>query len=111
MLLLNYAKERDITLDIDNITLIEPSSLALSRALLHIDVLKQKNYNVKAINSDLDCLNKNNLQTQSTNKTLHFFSNTSKVAEFVSAVTSGALFIIPAFSKAIFSIVFPSFSV
>lgn len=83
MLLLNYAKERDITLDIDNITLIEPSSLALSRALLHIDVLKQKNYNVKAINSDLDCLNENNLQTQSSNKTLHLFSNILDIESFV----------------------------
>ena len=82
MLLLNYAKERDITLDIDNITLIEPSSLALSRALLHIDVLKQKNYNVKAINSDLDCLNENNLQTQSNNKTLHLFSNILDIESF-----------------------------
>lgn len=83
MLLLNYAKERDITLDIDNITLIEPSSLALSRALLHIDVLKQKNYNVKAINSDLDCLNENNLQTQSNNKTLHLFSNILDIESFI----------------------------
>ena len=83
MLLLNYAKERDITLDIDNITLIEPSSLALSRALLHIDVLKQKNYNVKAINSDLDCLNENNLQIQSNNKTLHLFSNILDIESFI----------------------------
>jgi len=83
MLLLNYAKERDITLDIDNITLIEPSSLALSRALLHIDVLKQKKYNVKAINSDLDCLNENNLQIQSNNKTLHLFSNILDIESFI----------------------------
>lgn len=83
MLLLNYAKERNITLDIDNITLIEPSSLALSRAMLHIDVLKQKNYNVKAINSDLDCLNENNLETQSNNKTLHLFSNILDIESFI----------------------------
>ena len=82
MLLLNYANERDVKLDIENITLIEPSALALSRGLLHIDILKQKDYQVNFINSDLDCLNENNLETQSNNKTLHFFSNILDIESF-----------------------------
>ena len=82
MLLLNYANKQNINLDIENITLIEPSSLALSRALLHIDILKQKHYNLKAINSDLDCLNENDIETKSTNKTLHLFSNILDIEGF-----------------------------
>lgn len=81
MLLLNYAKKKNITLDIENITLIEPSSLALSRGLLHIDILKQKEYNIKAINSDLDCLDSSEI-IQNKNKTLHLFSNILDVESF-----------------------------
>lgn len=83
MLLLDFAIEKNIHLDIDNITLIEPSALALSRALLHIDVLKQQHYNLKAINSDLDCLDASELETQSPNKTLHLFSNILDIENFL----------------------------
>lgn len=82
MLLLDYAKEKNITLDIANITLIEPSSLALSRALLHIDTLKQKEYQIKPINSDLDCLKVEDLENSSNNKTLHLFSNILDLESF-----------------------------
>ena len=82
MLLIDYAKEHKINLDIENITLVEPSSLALSRALLHIDILKQKDYNLKSINSDLDCLDEKELDTKSTNKTLHLFSNILDIESF-----------------------------
>lgn len=83
MLLLNYAREKNIKLDIENITLIEPSSLALSRGLLHVDILKQKDYNIKAINSDLDCLDAKQLASHSQNKTLHLFSNILDVESFI----------------------------
>lgn len=82
MLLLNYANERNIKLDIENITLIEPSSLALSRGLLHIDVLKQDNYKINAINSDLDCLDMNDFKACSKNKILHIFSNILDIESF-----------------------------
>ena len=49
MVLLNYAIDKNIILDIENITLIEPSGLSLSRGVLHIETLKQKNYNIKTI--------------------------------------------------------------
>jgi len=81
MVLLSYAKKKDISLDIENITLIEPSKLALSRALLHIDILKQKEYNIKAINSELDCLDENEI-IKSKNKTLHIFSNILDIESF-----------------------------
>ena len=81
MILLSYAKKKNITLDIENITLIEPSKIALSRALLHIDILKQKEYNIKAINSELDCLDENEI-IKSKNKTLHIFSNILDIESF-----------------------------
>jgi len=82
MVLLNYAKERDVLLDIQNITLIEPSSLALSRALLHVDVLKQKEYRIQAINSDFDCLNAEDILCDNEHRTLHLFSNILDVENF-----------------------------
>ena len=82
MLLLDYAQDKKTILDIENITLIEPSKLALNRALLHIDVLKQKEYKVNPINSDLDCLKLENLENKNNNKTLHLFSNILDIENF-----------------------------
>jgi len=82
MLLLNYAKEKNIKLDIENITLIEPSSLALSRGLLHIDVLKQKDYKINAINCDFDCLDIDDFKIDNKNKVLHIFSNILDIESF-----------------------------
>ena len=75
MVLLNFARERKITLDISNIYLIEPSKIALERGLLHIDILKQKEYVIRAINSDIDCIEKSDLMFDNDYKTLHLFSN------------------------------------
>ena len=82
MLLLDYAKKKNIILDIENITLIEPSQLALSRGLLHIDLFKQKDYKINSINSDLDCLKVEDLENKSNNKTLHLFSNILDIESF-----------------------------
>ena len=75
MILLNFAREKNITLDISNICLIEPSKLALERGLLHIDILKQKEYAIRAINSDIDCIKQSDLMFDNDYKTLHLFSN------------------------------------
>jgi hypothetical protein len=82
MVLLDFAKQRDIQLDIHNITLIEPSQLALSRALLHVDVLKQKEYLIQAISSDFDCLNAEDILCDNDYKTLYLFSNILDVENF-----------------------------
>lgn len=82
MLLLDYAKKKNIILNIENITLIEPSQLALSRGLLHIDLFKQKDYKINSINSDLDCLKVEDLENKSNNKTLHLFSNILDIESF-----------------------------
>jgi len=75
MLLLDYSKERNIILDIENVTLIEPSIIALNRGLAHINILKQKDYQINTINSNLDCLSSQDLESNSNNKTLHLFIN------------------------------------
>jgi len=75
MILLNFAREKNITLNISNICLIEPSKIALERGLLHIDLLKQKEYAIKAINSDIDCIVQSDLIFDNDYKTLHLFSN------------------------------------
>jgi hypothetical protein len=82
MMLLEFAKERNINLNISDICLIEPSKLALSRGLLHIDVFKTADYNVKAINTDIDCLKDKDFSFENGHKTLHIFSNILDVENF-----------------------------
>jgi hypothetical protein len=81
-MLIEYIKEKNINLHINDICLIEPSKLALSRGLLHIDILKTDNYNIKAINCDIDCLKKEDLVINNSYKTLHLFSNILDVESF-----------------------------
>jgi len=82
MMLLDYAKNKNIKLDISDIHLIEPSKLALSRGLLHVDVFKTDKFKVKAINSDLDCLDSDDIVFENEHKTLHLFSNILDVEGF-----------------------------
>lgn len=81
-LLIDYIKEKNLEINISNITLIEPSQLALSRDLLHIDVLKENPIEVRAINKDIDCLEINDLIIDNSNITLHLFSNILDVEFF-----------------------------
>ena len=81
-MLIEYIKEKNINLHINDICLIEPSKLALSRGLLHIDILKTDNYNIKAINCDIDCLKKEDLVINNSYKTLHLFSYILDVESF-----------------------------
>jgi len=81
-LLIDYIKEKDLNIDISNIILIEPSSLALSRGLLHIDVLKSNDIDIKAINKDIDSLEIKDLIIDNSNITLHLFSNILDVEFF-----------------------------
>ena len=80
--LLDFAREKDIVLDISDIRLIEPSKIALERGLLHIDVLKQKEYAIKAINTDFDCIEDADLKFDNDYKTLHLFSNILDMENF-----------------------------
>lgn len=82
MVLLDYAKTKKQILDISNIILIEPSMLALSRGLLHIDVFKQKEYNIKSINSEIDCLQDSDILIENDYYTLHLFANILDIEHF-----------------------------
>ena len=80
--LLNYIEEKHINLTVKNICLIEPSSLALSRALLHVDIFKINPINVVGINSNLDCLKQEELFFDKNCKTIHLFSNILDIEGF-----------------------------
>ncbi|HDQ16280.1 MAG TPA: DUF4145 domain-containing protein [Bacteroidetes bacterium] len=83
ILLFEYCNERNISLSIKNIILIEPSEIALSRAILHVDILKPKEkINIRAINSDFDCLDIDDLSIDDTSATLHLFSNVLDIENF-----------------------------
>jgi len=81
-LLIDYIKEKKLNIKLSNITLIEPSQLALSRGLLHIDVLKENPIKIRAINKDIDCLEYSDLIIDNSNITLHLFSNILDVEFF-----------------------------
>lgn len=82
MLLIQFAKERGANLNIKSLTLIEPSSVALSRALLHVDVFGQSAINIKAVNKDFDCLEAKDISLDNECKTLHLFSNVLDMESF-----------------------------
>ena len=81
-LLIDYIKENKLNINISDIILIEPSQLALSRGLLHIDVLKEKPIKIKAINKDIDSLKYSDLIINNSQITLHLFSNILDVEFF-----------------------------
>lgn len=81
-LFIDFIKEKKLNIDISNIILVEPSSIALSRGLLHVDVLKEKELIIKAINKDIDCLEEGDLKIYNNNTTLHLLSNILDVEFF-----------------------------
>jgi len=81
-LLIDYIKENGLNIDISDIILIEPSSLALSRGMLHIDILKENKIDIKAVNKDIDSLEISDLSINNLNITLHLFSNILDVEFF-----------------------------
>jgi len=81
-LLINYIKERNIEIEISDTILIEPSQIALSRGLLHVNVLSDDEVNIKTINKDIDSLSEKDLKFFNENITLHLFSNILDVELF-----------------------------
>lgn len=58
----------------DNVTLIEPSEVALKRGALHVNSFS-KEARIHTVNKDLDSLNKQDFVSQAGNPTIHLFSN------------------------------------
>jgi len=81
-LFLDYIKEKNLNINISNTILIEPSELALSRGLLHLDILKDSEIEIKAINKDLDSLETQDIIIDNSNITLHLLSNILDVEFF-----------------------------
>lgn len=82
---LDYLRRDSLSsITIDTITLIEPSNIALSRGILHINHLRldSHNINIKFINKQLQDLNKNDLSTSNQNIKLHIFSNILDITGF-----------------------------
>ncbi|MEA3314303.1 MAG: hypothetical protein U9Q30_00405 [Campylobacterota bacterium] len=81
-LLIDYLKNRNLSITISDINLIEPSKIALSRGVLHIDILKDNDILIKDINKDIDSLVEDDLVFNNKNITLHLFSNILDVKFF-----------------------------
>lgn len=81
-LLIDYISEKKLSIQIQNIILIEPSQIALSRGLLHIDVLQDKKSNIKSIVNEIDCVKKGDLMFNNQHITLHLFSNILDLESF-----------------------------
>lgn len=85
MCFLDYLKQHNLdNIKIDNVTLIEPSQISLSRGFLHIKHLDHNLVisNITFINKELKELNVNDLSTSSQNIKVHLFSNILDVSGF-----------------------------
>lgn len=60
--------------NVKDITLIEPSEIALKRASLHVQKFNDK-INIKTINKDLDSLSNLDFNSTNKNRKIHLFSN------------------------------------
>jgi hypothetical protein len=74
MTFLDHLNEKNIQADINQITLIEPSEIALKRGALHIKKYLPK-ANIATINKDLDSLTDTDFKNSKTATYLHLFSN------------------------------------
>lgn len=74
-ILIDYLRDKDIDTTISNIVLTDPSDIALERGLLHIDVLKDEEYNVRAVNKDIDSVNHSDIKISNSDINLHIFLN------------------------------------
>lgn len=81
--LLDFIKAKGLKYKIAHITLIEPSSIALSRGMLHLKLLGVKQNSLKDINKGLDELASDDLKaTKDEVITLHLFSNILDLENF-----------------------------
>lgn len=72
--LYDFIKDNSLNIKINNIILIEPSKIALSRGMLHVNIFDKYPY-IKAICKGLNEITQNDVEFESQNTTLHLFSN------------------------------------
>lgn len=78
----DYFLQNDCNIHIDNLLFIEPSIIALKRALLHTDSLKFIKNVVPPVNKDLDSLSQKDLQFGTGKNRIQIFSNILDVPKF-----------------------------
>lgn len=81
MVLYDFLKPFGFEKNIKRITLIEPSSIALDRAKLHVSVYADRYVEVNTINSYFETINIENIRSQQQRPILHIFSNILDVKE------------------------------
>ncbi|MBR6068706.1 MAG: hypothetical protein IKP45_13020 [Bacteroidales bacterium] len=74
IVLLEYLRNRNITLSIDKIILIEPSEISLKRAVLHVKHFNSKCI-VNTIKKDIDSISENDIRCSNNAVKIHLFSN------------------------------------
>lgn len=72
---LDYLKRENVNYEIERVILIEPSSKALERAKLHVQLLLGEEIEIVAIQKYLDDVNETDIQPKESLPRIHFFSN------------------------------------
>ncbi len=78
MLVFDYIQNKSLNIQVQNVTLIEPSILAIKRAMLHLDVLSLGlTPTIKTVQKDLDSIREKDILSKKKDNTitLHIFSN------------------------------------
>jgi len=78
----DYFLQNDYNIHIDNLLLIEPSIIAIKRAILHTNQLQFINNVVPPVNKDLESLIHEDLQFGTSENRLQIFSNILDVPQF-----------------------------
>lgn len=80
LVLIDYLKEHNISLNIRKIILIEPSELSLRRSALHLS-LARDNVPIRTVCNVFNNLSSSDIQTFNTSTKLHLFSNVLDIDE------------------------------
>lgn len=84
ILIFDFIREYALNIKIKNITLIEPSILAIQRAILHLNNITDNSTNIIPIQKDLDSVVKKDLLMYSNQSTtIHIFSNILDLETFI----------------------------
>jgi hypothetical protein len=77
----DYIKEKGCELIVHQVTLIEPSKIALKRGSLHVKKYELAG-NIRTVNKDLDSLVDNDIVSDNTHIKVHLFSNILDIEKF-----------------------------
>jgi hypothetical protein len=87
LVLIDYLKEQHIPLNVNKMTLIEPSDLSLKRAALHVS-LATSNVSLRTVCSVFNNLAPSDVHTASTTVKIHLFSNVLDIDESIFSISN-----------------------